>query len=131
MNYLNVGAVENEASGTAITRKGKAAFGEDAVQHAGDVFDLARKGNAKALEICDAVAYDLAVMFSQIAHVVDPEVFVVGGGVMKGKDVFFDKMENYFRNMIHKGMQTVVFMEAELDEPGIIGAAMLPMAYVK
>ena len=29
------------------------------------------------------------------------------------------------------GMQTVVFMEAELDEPGIIGAAMLPMAYVK
>ena len=131
VNYLNVGAVENEASGTAITRKGKAAFGEDAVQHAGDVFDLARKGNAKALEICDAVAYDLAVMFSQIAHVVDPEVFVVGGGVMKGKDVFFDKMENYFRNMIHKGMQTVVFMEAELDEPGIIGAAMLPMAYVK
>lgn len=43
VNYLNVGAVENEASGTAITRKGKAAFGEDAVQHAGDVFDLARK----------------------------------------------------------------------------------------
>ena len=95
------------------------------------MFDLARKGNAKALEICDEIAYDLAVMFSQIAHVVDPEVFVIGGGVMKGKDVFFDKMENYFRNMIHKGMQTVVFMEAELDEPGIVGAAMLPMAYVK
>ena len=131
VNYLNVGAVENEASGTAITRKGKAAFGEDAIQHAGDVFDLARKGNAKALEICDEMAYDLAVMFSQIAHVVDPEVFVIGGGVMKGKDVFFDKMENYFPNMIHKGMQTVVFMEAELDEPGIVGAAMLPMAYVK
>lgn len=131
VNYLNVGAVENEASGTAITRKGKAIFGEDQIDHAGNVFDLARKGNAQALQLCDEMAYDLAVMFSTIAHVADPEVFVLGGGVMKGKDVFFDKMEAYYRTMIHKGMQTVVFKEAELEEPGIVGAAMLPMAYNK
>lgn len=131
VNYLNVGAVENEASGTAITKKGKAIFGEDVIQHAGDVFDLARKGNEQALQLCDEMAYDLAVMFSQIAHVVDPEIFVVGGGVMKGKDVFFDKMESYYRDLIHQGMQTVEFVEAELEEPGIIGAAMLPKAYVK
>lgn len=130
VNYLNVGAVENEASGTAITRKGKAVFGDEAISHAGDVFDLARKGDAKAIEICDEVAYDLAVMFSTIAHVVDPEVFVLGGGVMKGKDVFFEKMESYYRTMIHKGMQTVSFVEAELEEPGIVGAAMLPGSYV-
>ncbi|MEF2781609.1 MAG: ROK family protein, partial [Clostridium sp.] len=126
VNYLNVGAVENEASGTAITKKGKAVFGENAIQHAGDVFDLARKGNEQALQLCDEVAYDLAMMFSQIAHVVDPEVFVLGGGVMKGKDVFFDKMESYYRDLIHQGMQTVEFVEAELEEPGIVGAAMLP-----
>lgn len=131
VNYLNVGAVENEASGTAITRKGKALFGDAAINHAGDVFDLARQGNAQALQLCDEVAYDLAVMFSTIAHVVDPEVFVLGGGVMKGKDVFYDKMEAYYRTMIHKGMQTVVFKEAQLEEPGIVGAAMLPMAYIK
>lgn len=131
VNYLNVGAVENEASGTAITRKGKAIFGEDKIDHAGDVFDLARKGNAQALELCDEVAYDIAVMFSAIAHVVDPEVFIVGGGVMKGKDVFFDKMESYYRTMIHKGMQTVKFVDAQLAEPGIVGAAMLPKAYNK
>lgn len=131
VNYLNVGAVENEASGTAITKKGKAVFGENAIQHAGDVFDLARKGNEQALQLCDEVAYDLAMMFSQIAHVVDPEVFVLGGGVIKGKDVFFDKMESYYRDLIHQGMQTVEFVEAELEEPGIVGAAMLPKAYVK
>ena len=88
-------------------------------------FDLAREGNEKALKLCDEVAYDLAVMFSAIAHVVDPYVFVVGGGVMKGKDVFFDKMEAYYRTMIHKGMQTVEFKEAQLEEPGIVGAAMV------
>lgn len=131
INYLNTGAVENEASGTALTRKGKEIFGEDAIRHAGDVFDLARKGDEKALAICDEMAYDLAVMFSVIAHVVDPEVFVVGGGVMKGKDVFFEKMESYYRTMIHQGMQTVVFKEAELEEPGIVGAAMLPSSYME
>lgn len=128
-NILNVGAVENEASGTAITRKGKEVFG-DTIQHAGDVFELARQKDEKALEIVDNMAYDLAMMFSAIAHVCDPHVFVVGGGVMKGKDVFFDKMEKYYRDMIHVGMQPVVFKEAMLEEPGIIGAAMLPMTKI-
>ncbi len=128
-NILNVGAVENEASGTAVTRKGKEVFGEDKIRHAGDVFDLARSGDEKALKIVDDMAYDLAMMFSAIAHVIDPHVFVVGGGVMKGKDVFFDKMEKYYRDMIHAGMQSVVFKQAELEEPGIVGAAMLPMTH--
>ncbi|MCI9291723.1 MAG: ROK family protein [Erysipelotrichaceae bacterium] len=128
INHLNVGAVECEASGMAITRIGKQVFGEH-IQHAGDVFDLARAGDENALKICDDAAYDLAVAFSVIAHVVDPEVFVIGGGVMKGKDVFYDKMISYYRSMIHQGMQTVEFKDALLEEPGIVGAAMLPMAY--
>ena len=125
-NILNAGAVENEASGTAITRKGKEVFG-DQIHDAGDVFELARKGNETALKIVDGMSYDLAMMFSAIGHIIDPHVFVVGGGVMKGKDVFFEKMEKYYRSMIHEGMQPVVFREALLEEPGIIGAAMLPM----
>lgn len=125
-NVLNVGAVENEASGTAITRIGKETFGEQ-IENAGDVFVLAKEGNEKAMEIVENMSYDLAMMFSTIAHIVDPHVFVVGGGVMKAKDVFFDKMEKYYRDMIHVGMQPVVFKEAQLDEPGIVGAAMLAM----
>ena len=128
VNHLNAGAVECEASGTAITKKGQMLFG-DSIEHAGHVFDLARNNDPKALELIDNMAYDLAVMFSFIGHIVDPEVIVIGGGVMnKAKDVFFEKMEKNYRNMIHPGMQSVRFVEAELEEPGIIGAAMLPMA---
>ena len=126
-NILNVGAVENEASGTAITRKGKALLSQ-AIEHAGDVFDLATKNDETAIKIVDEMAYDLAMMFCAIAHVVDPHVFVVGGGVMKAKEVFFEKMEKYYRDMIHVGMQSVVFEEAVLEEPGIVGAAMLVMS---
>ncbi|MGN1343950.1 MAG: ROK family protein [Traorella sp.] len=126
INHLNAGAVECEASGTAITRKGQEVFGES-IEHAGHVFDLARKNDPQALEIVDHMAYDLAMAFSYIGHIVDPERFVIGGGVMtKAKDVFFKKMEEYYRTMIHPGMQPVSFVEAELEEPGIVGAAMLP-----
>ena len=95
-------------------------FGEQ-ISHAGDIFDLARSGDEKALKIVDDMSYDLAMMFSAIGHVVDPHVFVVGGGVMKGKDVFFDKMEKYYRSMIHEGMQSVVFRKPGLKSRELQG----------
>lgn len=129
-NQLNKGAVENEASGTAITRKGKVLFG-DSIEHAGHVFNLARQGNPQALELVDNMAYDLAVMFSLIGHVVDPDMFIIGGGVMtKARDVFFDKMVTYYKTLVHKKMVDVQFCEAVLEEPGIIGAAMLPLSHI-
>lgn len=127
INHLNVGAVENEASGVAITRKGKAVFG-DKIQHAGHVFDLVRDGNEEACKIVDEMAYDLALMFADIAHVVNPHLFIVGGGCMKSKDVFFDKVQDIFKTMVHEGMRTTLFKEAQLEEPGLVGAAMLPMS---
>lgn len=130
VNYLNVGAVENEASGTAITRKGRKVLG-DHIQHAGMVFDLAKQGNPEALKIVDEAAYDIALMFADVAHVVNPHIFVVGGGMMKSKDVFFDKVCDYFKDLVHVGMRCTQFACAELEEPGLIGAAMLPMSRLK
>lgn len=129
ISHLNVGAVENEASGTAITRKGKELFGDDRIHHAGDVFDLAREKNPQAISLCEAATYDLAQLFSIIAHICDPEVFVLGGGLMKGKDVFLDQLIEQFKTLVHEGMRAVEFKEAQLEEPGIVGAAMLVMAY--
>ena len=80
---LNPGAAEGEASGTAITRKGKALLGDDKVAHAGDVFRLASEGDLKAQSIVDEVISELATLFANIAHTVDPHCFVIGGGVMK------------------------------------------------
>lgn len=127
INHLNVGAVENEASGTALTQKGKAIFG-DSIEHAGKLFDLARANDPQALELVDNMAKDLAYMFSAIAHVVDPHVFVLGGGVMAGKDVFFDKMVAYYKELVHPAMRTIDFVDAQLEEPGMVGAAMLPIS---
>ena len=126
---LNPGAAEGETSGTAITRKGKALLGDDKVAHAGDVFRLASEGNLKAQSIVDECISELATMFANIAHTVDPHCFVLGGGVMKSKKYFYDQLVEQFNAKIHVGMRGhIPILERELEDCGAIGAAMLPMS---
>ena len=123
-NHLNPGAVENEASGTAIGRIGSEEIGEH-VTSAREVFGLAGQNDPKALEIIDRISYDFAQMMSVIAHVCDPHVFVIGGGCSMASDLYFDKLEKYYNSMVHTGMRDVAIRKAVLKEPGVIGAAML------
>ena len=126
-NHLHPGAVENEASGTAIGRKGKEIFGE-----AGDsskkVFDLARNGDEKALAIIDDMAKDVGRMMGTIALVVAPDCFVIGGGCAKSSDLYFDKLVKYMNEYVHQGMKDTPVFKALCKEPGVIGAAMLAKA---
>lgn len=124
-NHLNPGAIENEASGTAITRRAQ----EDvstSIKSTKELFDLARQEDQNAMKLVDDIAMDMALLFSAIAHVVDPDAFVVGGGVTKSKDVYFDQVIDYYKQHVHTNMQTTQFLFASLKEPGLIGAAMLP-----
>ena len=127
INYLNAGAVENEASGTALTRKGRRLFGDEIV-HAGKVFDLAEAGNQQAQELIDKLEKDLGQMFATIACVCDPEIFIIGGGMTKSFDQFIPGVIKYFREMSHEAVGDTPFVKAQLEEPGIIGAAMLPLS---
>lgn len=129
---LNPGAAEAEASGTAITRKGKELLGEDLVKHAGNVFELASQGNVIAQGIVDEVISEWATMFANIAHTVDPYVFVLGGGVMKSKEYFLDRLVEQFNAKVHVGMRGhIQFLTTKIEDCGAIGAAMLPMSRLK
>jgi len=126
VNYLNAGAIENEASGTAITRKGREAFGEDEIPHAGAVFAKAEAGDEKAIEIVEGMEKDLGQFFATVACVCDPEIFIIGGGMTKSADKFLPGVIENYKAMSHTAVQDTPFVIAGLDEPGIIGAAMLP-----
>ncbi len=125
ISYLNAGAVEVEASGTALVRKARAIFGED-IEHGGQVFELARQGDEKAKEVIDGIQKDLGQMFATIACICDPDMFVIGGGMMKSADVLLPGVIEHFKSMSHEALWDTPFVVAELEEPGIIGAAMVP-----
>ena len=128
VNYLNVGAIENEASGTAITRKGRAAFPDKEIEHAGNVFDLADAGDPKAVEIIEGMKKDLGQLFATIACVCDPDMFIIGGGMTKSADKFLPGVIENYKAMSHTAVHDTPFVIAGLDEPGIVGAAMLPVS---
>lgn len=125
VNYLAVGAIENEASGTAITRKANEKASKK-YKHAGEVFEDAHNGDLIAKEIVDNVARDLAQLFATIACVCDPDIFILGGGMMQSSELFLPSVIEKFKEISHTQLHDDEFVLASLEEPGVIGAAMLP-----
>ncbi len=124
LNHLNAGAVENWASGTAIVMQGKERISEE-INSAQHVFELAQEGNEIAEEIINNMIEDFAIMLSTISHTCDPFVYVIGGGVSKSHALYLDKVIARYKELVHPGMRDTKFKLASLDEPGVIGAAML------
>ena len=125
VNYLAVGAIENEASGIAITRKANEKASKK-YKHAGEVFEDAHNGDPVVKEIVDNVARDLAQLFATIACVCDPDIFILGGGMMQSSDLFLPSVIEKFKEISHTQLHDDEFVLASLEEPGVIGAAMLP-----
>lgn len=128
INNLNAGAIENEASGTAITRKGREAMPEEDIPHAGKVFELADAGNEKAKAIVSQMEEDLGQMFATIACVCDPDIFIIGGGMTKSADKFLPGVIENYKKFSHTAVQDTPFVIAGLPEPGVVGAAMVPLS---
>ena len=131
INYLNVGAIENECSGTAIKRKAEAAIPDKDFPHTGMVFEYAEQGDERAIEIVKGMEKDLGQLFATIACVCDPDIFILGGGMMKSADKFLPGVVENFKAMSHTAVHDTPFVIAGLDEPGIVGAAMLPVSQGK
>lgn len=128
--HLNTGGVETVASGTALRLIGSEKIGEEGNSSV-KIFELARSGDQRALDIVDKMAKDFAICIADISAIVAPDCFVIGGGCSKANDVYFDKLRTYFKSMVHPILRDVPLKLAELDEPGVVGAAMLVKSHEK
>ena len=88
-----------------------------------DVFDWAKKGDALALEIVDFVGAVLGSACAMISCVVDPEIFVIGGGVSKAGDILISTVRSHFRNSAFHACENAKFTVAKLgNDAGMYGA---------
>lgn len=128
-----VGCVEQFSSATGLVRMAKKALTENdrattlrdlEEVTAKDVIDAAKAGDAVADEIfdkfCDYLGYSLAAT----AAVIDPEIFIIGGGVSKAGQILVDRVQGYFQKYAWPGIRGIKFALAELgNDAGIYGAA--------
>ena len=128
-----VGCVEQFSSATGLVRMAKKALADESVVTslreleevtAKDVIDAAKAGDEVADKIfdkfCDYLGYSLAAT----AAVIDPEIFIIGGGVSKAGQVLVDRVQGYFKKYAWPGIRGIEFALAELgNDAGIYGAA--------
>jgi glucokinase len=103
------GCLEKYASATGIVRLAKgilkdkteaSSMREQEVLSAKTVFDCAKAGDQLALETVEKACSYLGVALAHIAQVIDPEVFVIGGGVSKAGEIITETTKKYITAML-------------------------------
>ena len=133
-NCGNHGCLEQYASATGVVRIAKkllAASKEESSLRtletvtAKDVFDAAKAGDHMAVEAVEVLGKYLGLVVANVALTVDPDVFVIGGGVSKAGQVLIDVITKYyhkFAKIIGDNKAKVVLAKLGNDA-GIYGAA--------
>lgn len=90
-----------------------------------DVFDAAKAGDAVAMEIVDETTRYLALACVSICSILDPQVIVLGGGMIAAGDILFEKVRRHFKDSRWTLLPAEVKIEqAQLgNDAGLIGAA--------
>lgn len=137
----NVGCFEALASGSAIAARARQAirhgdetmltqFASDTEQlTAEQVIEAAGSGDAVAVRIIEVVGSFLGVGLAAIASSFDPEIIVLGGGVMNRAELLLKRAQETFqaRAVPPLGSLVPVIPAALGDESGLWGAATLLM----
>ena len=91
-----------------------------------DVFDAARNGDALAAREVDEMSDTLGMALANIASTVDPEAFLVGGGVARAGDVLFAPLNKHFQEYAFKSCRETPIKQASIgNDAGIYGAVRL------
>ncbi|MGL4589003.1 MAG: ROK family protein [Mycoplasmatales bacterium] len=123
-SFLNKGSLEGLCAGTAIARKSEE-LGFEKIE---DMFAAYTAGNPQVVEFVEFITDTVARGLANITHVIEPNVFVFGGGVtLKSGEYLIPlvraKYDEYLMPVL-KGKIQIKINELG-DNNGIIGAALM------
>ena len=130
----NKGCLEQYASATGIVRLANEALAksdEPSVLRNGEVsaktvFDAVKAGDSLAIKVAEEFGEYLGKGLAATACVINPEVFVIGGGVSKAGEIIFKFVEENYRKYVFHASRGAKFVLATLgNDAGIYGAAKL------
>lgn len=128
------GCLEQYGSATGIVRIANRVLAEtdeasvlrDGEITAKSVCDAAKAKDAVAIKVMEKFGEYLGRGLASIACVVNPEIFVIGGGVSKAGEMLFDYIRPNYEKYVFHGSKNTKFALATLgNDAGIVGAARL------
>lgn len=130
----NTGCLEQYASATGVVRLANRTLAKNTKPtclkagevSAKDVWDAVKAGDEVAIEIAEQFGEYLGKGLAGVACVVNPEAFVIGGGVSKAGEVLLDYIRKNYTPYVFHASRDVQFTLATLgNDAGIYGAAKL------
>ena len=124
-----LGRLAREAAIGKRLRRVVALAGGDADRVRGeDVQAAAREGDADALQVIDLFGRWVALGLVNLTNVLDPAMFVLGGGLAAGSDLYLDPIQKWLTELLYapdlRPHPALAF--AQLSErAGAVGAALL------
>ncbi|MEK7424196.1 MAG: ROK family protein [Actinomycetota bacterium] len=117
------------AVGKRLRRVVELAGGDADLVRGEDVQAAAREGDPEALEVIDHFGRWVALGLVNLANILDPEMFVLGGGLAASSDLYIGPIQRWFTTLLYapdvRPHPTLSF--ATLGEKaGAVGAALLP-----
>ena len=89
-----------------------------------DICDLARSGDALASAILNRCAAYLGLAMSYVSCTVNPQIFIVGGGMSRAGAVLIDAIAHHYRRYAYHPTTQTPILEAKLgNDAGIFGCA--------
>lgn len=138
-NCGSIGCVEYYASATGIARRARKILAEcsepsalrkvpaDKIS-AKRVLDEAKAGDALATRCVEECMDFLSRMMALMTMAIDPDIFVIGGGVSKAGDYLLDVIEKHYAPKIFLSKEHAKVALAKLgNDAGIFGAAKMVM----
>ena len=135
-NCGGVGCLEQVASATGIAREARRKMAScdtpSILREAGDkvsakdVLDAAKEGDVLALEVMEVVGHFLGVALASLALTVDPQMFVIGGGVSKAGQYLVEVINRHYAQFMPISENRATIGLAKLgNDAGIYGSARL------
>lgn len=116
------------AVGRRVNRVLQIAGGDPEAVRGEMVMQAAREGDADALAVIDDFGRWVALGLVNLTNTLDPEMFVLGGGLAAGSDLYLEPIKKWFRELIYqpelRPMPEVAFAEWG-ERAGAVGAALL------
>lgn len=130
------GCIETLASGTALGREGRAAAEREPGSALGRiaaegravdgraVTEAALGGDEAAVRVFDLIGYRLGAALASLANIFEPEVIVIGGGVISAGDLLLEPARAELLARALPPMNRTPVLAAQLGgDAGMIGAA--------
>ena len=118
------GCAESYCSGTAIVR-----HYEELTRNrlsGEEIFKIYDKDD-NAEKVIKRFTSDLAWFLTSLRNIFDPDLIIIGGGVINSKDYWWDEVLENFKNYCHLSEEIEIKPAKYLNDAGVIGAGRIAM----